>query len=488
MCDPMDGCNFTPAEDGTECGGRFGMCEAGSCVVPCDLASGEEYPCPIIGLEDLFCCPGSENCRGDCTAPECQTPVDCDDENECTEDSCDYGNCYFTALVCDDRNPCTEDTCDPADGCISTAVEDGTECGGGVCVGGECVEIECDGAEDCDDGNDCTEYICNNGVCQYPPVEDGTACANGAGACQAGSCVGVTAWTVQNSGTTAPLYGVSFTDANNGTVVGRYGTILRTTDGGATWVEQDSGTTNDLKAVSFTDANTGTVVGFNETILRTTDGGATWVEQDSDILWGRVEFTGVSFTDAFVGLAVGWHVIVDVYGGAILQTVDGGATWVWKDSGTTNGLNAVSFTGRTAVGEYGTILREDFWGTWTQQNVYYGNDLRGVSFTDANNGTVVGRDGIILRTTDGGASWRRQDASGPGASLYGVSFADANAGTAVGSYGTILQTRDGGTTWVAQESGTTKTLYGVSFTDANTGTAVGNDGTILRTTDGGGGD
>ena len=165
-----------------------------------------------------------------------------------------------------------------------------------------------------------------------------TACANtrrsktarpvrmAAGACQAGSCVGVTAWTVRRiAAPRPPLYGVSFTDANNGTVVGRYGTILRTTDGGATWVEQDSGTTNDLKGVSFTDANTGTVVvGFNETILRTTDGGATWVEQDSGIPWGRVEFTGVSFTDAFVGLADGWHVIVDVYGGAILQTTDGG--------------------------------------------------------------------------------------------------------------------------------------------------------------------
>jgi photosystem II stability/assembly factor-like uncharacterized protein len=48
---------------------------------------------------------------------------------------------------------------------------------------------------------------------------------------------------------------------------------LRTTDGGATWVAQHSGTTNDLHDVSFVDANTGTVVGKWGTILRTTDGG-----------------------------------------------------------------------------------------------------------------------------------------------------------------------------------------------------------------------
>ena len=54
---------------------------------------------------------------------------------------------------------------------------------------------------------------------------------------------------------------VSFTDANTGTAVGGYGTILRTTNGGTTWTSQTSGTTNHLLGVSFTDANTGTAVG-----------------------------------------------------------------------------------------------------------------------------------------------------------------------------------------------------------------------------------
>ena len=82
------------------------------------------------------------------------------------------------------------------------------------------------------------------------------------------------------------LFGVSFTDANNGTAVGWYGTILRTTDGGQNWVIQPSGilgTKIGLYGVSFTDANTGTAVGgvLNATILRTTDGGANWVSQRS---------------------------------------------------------------------------------------------------------------------------------------------------------------------------------------------------------------
>ncbi|MBU1423158.1 MAG: hypothetical protein KKG06_08270, partial [Bacteroidetes bacterium] len=73
----------------------------------------------------------------------------------------------------------------------------------------------------------------------------------------------------------------SFTDANTGTAVGHYGTILRTTNGGALWTTQTSGTTAWLLSVSFTDANTGTAVGSGGTILRTTDGGALWTSQTS---------------------------------------------------------------------------------------------------------------------------------------------------------------------------------------------------------------
>src|SRR5438128_710826 len=121
---------------------------------------------------------------------------------------------------------------------------------------------------------------------------------------------------------------------------------------------------------------------------------------------------------------------------------------------------------------------------WFWQNpLPQGNFLHGVSFVDANNGTAVGDDGAIIRTTDGGHSWIIQS-SGTTSGLYGVSFADASNGTAVGSDGTILRTTDGGTDWVSQTSGTSNDLFGVSFSDTSHGTAVGGNGTLLRTTDG----
>jgi hypothetical protein len=90
-------------------------------------------------------------------------------------------------------------------------------------------------------------------------------------------------WTRQSSGTTSYLSGVSFSDVQSGVIVGGDGTILRTSNGGATWTGQASGTTSSLISVSFTDRSMGTAVGAGGTILRTTTGGTTWIRGDETL-------------------------------------------------------------------------------------------------------------------------------------------------------------------------------------------------------------
>src|SRR5713101_8159986 len=65
-----------------------------------------------------------------------------------------------------------------------------------------------------------------------------------------------------------PLFAVAAVDDHTVVAVGEPGTILRTTDGGATWSIQSSPTTSTLRGVSFTDANVGTAVGDSGTIVR----------------------------------------------------------------------------------------------------------------------------------------------------------------------------------------------------------------------------
>ena len=95
---------------------------------------------------------------------------------------------------------------------------------------------------------------------------------------------------------------------------------------------------------------------------------------------------------------------------------------------------------------------------WNSQPTVTFNFLYGVSFTDANTGTAVGYenpDGMILRTTDGGNSWVRQN-SGigdpfAGMNFFGVHFVNSNIGTMVGQEGIILRTTDGGNNWDATD-------------------------------------
>jgi photosystem II stability/assembly factor-like uncharacterized protein len=290
-------------------------------------------------------------------------------------------------------------------------------------------------------------------------------------------------WTAQTSGTTIPLFGVYFTDVNNGTAVGDAGTILRTTNGGIDWTSQSSGiTTGWLKGVFFTDVNNGTAVGYDNSnhvgaIIRTIDGGTNWTSQTSGTTKPLYD---VSFTDPNNGIVVGTE-------STILRTTNGGTNWTSQTWGTTiRELWSVSFSDAnngTVVGEGGTFLRTTNSGIdWTSQTGFAGTWMS-VSFTDVNNGTAVGFTGMIARTTDGGTNWAYQ-INDTNEDLYSVSFTDANNGTAVGRVGRILRTTNGGTNWTSQTSGTSIELWDVSFTDANNGTAVGEGGTILRTTDG----
>src|SRR5438270_2107946 len=87
----------------------------------------------------------------------------------------------------------------------------------------------------------------------------------------------------QASGTNNFLWGVSFSDTNNGIAVGEAGTILRTTDAGQTWVSQASGTSNGLVGASLIGTNAGVAVGSLGEIVHTTNGGTRWVNQSSAV-------------------------------------------------------------------------------------------------------------------------------------------------------------------------------------------------------------
>ena len=112
-------------------------------------------------------------------------------------------------------------------------------------------------------------------------------------------------------------------------------------------------------------------------------------------------------------------------------------------------------------------------------------DLRGVACPRPSICVAVGEGGTIVRSTDGGRTWRRQPSGTPDDFLYGVACPSPSTCVAVGGGGTILRSTDGGRTWRSQTSGTTNFLFGVTCASPSTCFAVGPRGTILRSADGG---
>ena len=84
---------------------------------------------------------------------------------------------------------------------------------------------------------------------------------------------------------------------------------------------------------------------------------------------------------------------------------------------------------------------------WNWQNpLPTGNSLLAVCFTDASTGYSVGGYGDIIKTSDGGLTWKTVSVAS-GADLWSVSFPSADTGFVSGAYGTVLQTTDAGASW-----------------------------------------
>jgi len=113
------------------------------------------------------------------------------------------------------------------------------------------------------------------------------------------------------------LYGISYGDENHVWIVGEFGVILASTDGGLTWTQQKAPIESTLFGVHFTDAQHGWAVGVDANIVRTEDGGATW-----QII--QPPLRQRSLYDVFVRGHQGW-IVGD--SGTVLQSTDGGLTW-----------------------------------------------------------------------------------------------------------------------------------------------------------------
>jgi photosystem II stability/assembly factor-like uncharacterized protein len=113
----------------------------------------------------------------------------------------------------------------------------------------------------------------------------------------------------------------------------------------------------------------------------------------------------VKFEDETKGLVAG-------LGGVLLRTTDGGRTWRYSETDTRQALFAVGIgsNGPVAVGEKGVkrVSRDDgmtFERASANQFPQLFTYLRDLVFGDSQRGWIIGASGMVLRSSDGGATW-----------------------------------------------------------------------------------
>jgi len=264
-----------------------------------------------------------------------------------------------------------------------------------------------------------------------------------------------------------------FTDIRHGMFLSSNGALLSTADGGRTWSRQaypPSGT--GPVALHFTSATEGWLL-LDGKLAHSTDGGVTWSTPLTNV--AMPSLTGMSWGDATHAWTWNYN--------QLYYTFDGGATWTQATLPANMNVKSATMTGAltgVVASSYGNggATTQDGGVTWqpTSSNVDIGNLVYTRGQTVWSLGSYS-----LARSKDGGRTWQFAGPSPASAMYTGISFADDLHGWLVGADGTVLRTIDGGDTWAAQPVGSDISPLGVVAVDSMTAWIITNNGQVLAT-------
>jgi len=281
--------------------------------------------------------------------------------------------------------------------------------------------------------------------------------------------------------------GIQFINSLQGFIIGDYGKLLYTEDGGTIWQALDSDTVNNLNDLSFFDSKNGWIVGDYGTVLRyvVSSSGIRTITRAS--IATVKNFNSVHFINEDVGYIAG--------DSTIYKTNNGGQNW---ENLTPNSfseiITGVHFPDTTLgvfVTQSGNIYRTiDGGANWTNVANFAGNILH-LYFIDNKHGGASFSDGInhkFLITVNGGLNWTEVNVPVP---ISSFKFLNRQIGFGSGYFGgttqvgVVLKTQDGGNTWQILYNSSTEKVNRVYPIDTQTIYAAGFGGSIIKTVTGG---
>lgn len=285
-------------------------------------------------------------------------------------------------------------------------------------------------------------------------------------------------------------------------VVGDGGRIIKSTDGGNSWTQQSCPVVKNLTSLSFTDRQNGWIVG-NNTILKTENGGENWVDctrglktgdlksvffvnKDVGYAGGRTTGLGVESPDNFIRIDHGnvstLNTVKDIYISSLYfsDTLVGYCVGNWDRD--------VRVSKTTDGGKIWNVCL----ALGNQLNNIY--DVTSTHFINSSVGWVAGYDrstnnaGFIIKTIDAGANWVKQ-AFGYNShgftlgEIHSIFFIDSLTGWAAG--GGIYLSSNGGNSWRYVQKKINNIISKVKFLNNKVGWIVGENCCIGKSTDGG---
>jgi photosystem II stability/assembly factor-like uncharacterized protein len=291
----------------------------------------------------------------------------------------------------------------------------------------------------------------------------------------------------------------------------------------------------DFESVFFIDKSTGFIGGSNGTLLKTIDGGKTW-----NNLYEQVDMN-VIYSDIFFSDTMNGYMLKRLYhyesgseksidSAVVQRTVDGGKSWNYAPE-LFSPISGAAMLNDTALMMYSykqIFYSNDRGLTWKKNNIdasiyeiypvsvdkiiavgirndyegaiYTSNDMgssfdilttvdhsdsrkkifNSISFSNKSTAWVVGDSGVLLKSTDSGLTWNRQQ-NLTTESLTKVKFIDSDVGWISGE-NKIFLTCDGGLTWKDKSIISSTPVRDVFCSDAQNCWAVGDDGLMLHLT------
>lgn len=220
--------------------------------------------------------------------------------------------------------------------------------------------------------------------------------------------------------------------------------LLATTNGGESWQREVYPEPEVIfNSVFFSDSLRGWMVGEFGAVAGTEDGGRTWMEAVVDSPRLRWDLYGLRFLTPSYGYAVGGRFDLT---GVVWRTTNGGAVWSAQVAGAEpvydihfiDSLNVLGIGGDTDYGS-GMIRSTDAGVTWEYTYLGIWGQARAISFrTPAEGWAVLGFAGRCMVTRDTGHTWQ-SFFTPETSSVYDLQFTTQRRGFMVGAGGRILR-------------------------------------------------